>query len=87
MKSPGSEVIVYESGDGEAHMDVRLKEETVWMTQYQMAEVFQTMPRNVQMHLRNIFSSQGIGRRGNYQGFLDSSSGRQAKGPARAQAL
>lgn len=47
MKSPGGEIIVYESGDGEAHMDVRFEEETVWLTQLQMAEVFQTTSRNV----------------------------------------
>ncbi len=54
---PGGEVAVYESGDGEVRVDVRFDHETVWLTQRQMAEVFDTTPENVLMHLRNIFAS------------------------------
>ena len=61
---PGGEVIVYESPDGEGRVDVRLEDESVWLTQRQMAEVFQSTPQNVLMHLRNVFL-QGIGRGGN----------------------
>ena len=39
---------------------MRFEEETVWLTQFQMAEVFQTTSRDVQMHLRNVFSSQEL---------------------------
>ena len=54
---PGGEIAVYESGEGEVRVDVRLDRETVWLSQRQMAEVFGTTPENVQMHLRNIFTS------------------------------
>ncbi len=54
---PGGEVAVYESGEGEVRVDVRLDRNTVWLTQRQMAEVFDTTPENVLMHLRNIFAS------------------------------
>ena len=57
---PGGEVIVYESRDGEARVDVRFDKETVWLTQRQMAEVFQTTPENVLMHLRSVFSSEEL---------------------------
>ena len=53
----GGEVAVYESGDGEVRVDVRFDRETVWLTQRQMAEVFDTTPENVLMHLRNVFAS------------------------------
>ncbi len=53
---PRGEVAVYESADGEVRVDVRLARETVWLTQRQMAQVFDTTPENVQMHLRNIFA-------------------------------
>ena len=54
---PGGEVAVYESADGEVRVDVRLDRETVWLTQRQMAQVFDTTPENVLMHLRNVFTS------------------------------
>ena len=54
---PGGEVAVYESAEGEVQVDVRLERETVWLTQRQMAQVFDTTPENVLMHLRNIFAS------------------------------
>ena len=54
---PGGEIAVYESTEGEIRVDVRLERETVWLTQRQMAQVFDTTPENVLMHLRNIFAS------------------------------
>ena len=53
----GGEVAVYEDADGETRVDVRLDQETVWLTQRQMAVVFDSTPENVLMHLRNIFTS------------------------------
>jgi prophage maintenance system killer protein len=49
------EVIVYEAPDGEARVDVRLEHDTVWLTQRQMSELFDTTPENVLMHLKNVF--------------------------------
>ena len=57
---PGGEVIVYESPEGEGSVDVRFEDESVWLTQLQMAEVFQSTPENILMHLRNIFSSKEL---------------------------
>lgn len=57
---PGGEVAVYESAEGEVRVDVRLEQETVWLTQRQMARVFDTTPENVVMHLRNIFASEEL---------------------------
>ena len=54
---PGGEVIVYESRDGEARVDVRLDKETVWLTQRQMSEVFHTSTDNVSLHLKNIYAT------------------------------
>ena len=57
VPAPGGEVVVYEAPDGEARVDVRLEQETVWLTQRQMAEVLQTSTDNVSLHLRNIYSN------------------------------
>ena len=51
-----SSLLFYQTEDGKQRIEVRLEEETVWLTQKQMAELFQTTPENITMHLKNIFS-------------------------------
>ena len=70
MKSPGGEIIVYESSNGEARVDVRFEDESVWLTQLQMAEVFQSTPENILMHLRNVFSSKELDTEATTKEFL-----------------
>ena len=60
--SPGGQVIVYEVEGGEARVDVRLDRDTVWLTQRQMADLFETSTDNVSLHLSNIFGSQELER-------------------------
>jgi len=50
-----SEIIIYRSPLGNTKIDVRLQDETVWLTQKQIAELFQTTPQNITMHLKNIY--------------------------------
>lgn len=50
-----TEIILYQTEDGKTKIQVRLVDETVWLTQSQMAELFQTSIPNVSMHIRNIF--------------------------------
>ena len=51
-----SEFLVYEAADGTVKIDVRLENETVWLTQQLMAELFQTTKQNIGQHLKHIFS-------------------------------
>jgi hypothetical protein len=51
-----SEFLVYQTEDGRIKIDVRLENETVWLTQKYMAELFQTTPQNITIHLKNIFT-------------------------------
>lgn len=53
---PGGEVVVYEAPGGEVRVEVRLERETVWLTQKQMAALFDTSTDNVGLHLKKIFS-------------------------------
>ncbi len=49
------DIIIYQSDDGINKIDVRLEDESVWLTQKMMAELFQTTPQNITIHLKNIF--------------------------------
>ncbi|MBT7994222.1 MAG: virulence RhuM family protein [Bacteroidetes bacterium] len=50
-----SEILLYQTDDGQTKIDVRLEEETVWLSQAQMVELFQTTKQNISLHIRNIF--------------------------------
>jgi prophage maintenance system killer protein len=52
----GGEVVLYQSPDGDVRLDVRLEHESVWLTQKQMAELFDTSPDNVGLHLKNVYA-------------------------------
>lgn len=53
------EIILYQPDD-EIRLEVRLEEDTVWLTQAQMAELFQTTKQNVSLHTNNIFIEKTI---------------------------
>ena len=52
----GSKILIYQSDSGDYRLEVRLQDETVWLTQQLMAELFQTTKQNIGQHLKNIFS-------------------------------
>ncbi len=49
-----SEILIYQTEDKQTRIEVRLDRETVWLTQKQMAELFQTTVPNINIHIRNI---------------------------------
>jgi hypothetical protein len=51
-----SQFLVYQTQDGKLKIDVRFEGETVWLTQQQMADLFQTSVPNISMHIRNAFA-------------------------------
>jgi hypothetical protein len=56
----GSELLFYQTEDGQTRLQVRLEGETVWLSQAQMAELFQTSVPNVSMHIRNVFEEKEL---------------------------
>ena len=50
-----SQLLVYQAADGAIKIDVRFEDETVWLTQQLMAELFQTTQQNISLHLQNIY--------------------------------
>ena len=49
------EIIIYQTDDGLTHIDVKMEDETVWLTQQQMAELYQTSRTNVVEHITHIY--------------------------------
>ena len=52
---PNSEIILYQTEDGVTRVEVRLKDETVWLTLAQIAELFQRDKSSIFKHVQNIF--------------------------------
>lgn len=50
-----SDLILYQTEDGHTHIEVRLQDETVWMSQLAMADLFQTTVSNINIHLNNVY--------------------------------
>ena len=55
-----NEIIVYQPEGGEFHIEVRVDQDTVWLTQAQMAELFNTDRTSINRHIRNIFQTQEL---------------------------
>ena len=53
---PQSSMILYQTEDGRTRIQCRFEDDTIWLTQAQMAELFQTTPQNVTLHLKSIFA-------------------------------
>src|SRR3989338_3987682 len=51
-----SQLVLYQTEDGKTRIEVRLQDETVWMTQSALAELYQTTPQNVTLHLKTIYA-------------------------------
>src|ERR1035437_5466967 len=50
-----SEFLLYQTEDGTSKIEVRLENDTVWLTQSQMVHLFQTTKQNISLHIRNVF--------------------------------
>jgi hypothetical protein len=55
MSENRSQFVIYQTEDGQTRLDVRFEDETVWLSQAMMAELFQTSSDNVSLHLKNIY--------------------------------
>ena len=53
--APQSSIVLYRTEDGRTRIQCRFEDETIWLTQAQIAELFQVTPQNVTLHLRSIF--------------------------------
>ena len=51
----GSEILIYQTDDGQTKIDVKFEDETVWLTQAQLCELYQTRKSNIGEHIKHIF--------------------------------
>jgi len=57
---PHSQLLMYQTPNGRNRIEVRLENETVWLTQMLLAELFQTTKQNISLHLKNIFEEEEL---------------------------
>ena len=65
-----SQIIIYQTGSGQTKIEVRLENETVWLTQKLMAERCQVTPQNITLHLKNIFADGELDENSTCKDFL-----------------
>ena len=63
-------IVIYQSEDGQTQIDVRLENETVWLTQAQMVELFQTSKQNVSLHVGNVFKEGELSQESTVKEYL-----------------
>ena len=68
-KDDSNNIIIYQSDDGETKIDVKLKNETVWLSQQQMALLFKTSRTNIVEHINNIYLEEELDKNSTCQNF------------------
>ena len=64
------QIVIYQTEDGQTQIDVRLENETVWLTQAQMVELFQTTKQNISLHVGNVFKEGELEREATVKEYL-----------------
>ena len=70
IEKPRGQFLVYRAEDGTLKIDVRLEDETVWLTQPLMAELFQTTQQNISQHIINIYDEGELQEEATHKKFL-----------------
>jgi len=65
-----SEILIYQTPDGKTKIDVRAEDETVWLNQNQLAELFQTSKQNISLHVRNVYEEGELPEQGTVKEYL-----------------
>lgn len=60
IKNDNGEILIYNTEDGLTKIDVHFVDETVWLSQQQMSDLFQTSRTNVVEHIKNIYEEEEL---------------------------
>ena len=63
-------IVIYQLDDGKTKIDVKLEDETVWLSQQQMAELYDTTKQNISLHIKNIFEEEELTENSTVKEFL-----------------
>jgi hypothetical protein len=66
---PKGEILLYQTEDGTTRIDVRLQDETLWLTQMQMAELFQKDKRTISEHIANVYEEGELSQEATVRNF------------------
>jgi hypothetical protein len=70
MTENNTQIIIYQTESGDTKLEVRLENETVWLSQKLMAALFQTTVANINIHLKNIFEEGELDMKATIKDFL-----------------
>ena len=70
MAEKENKLILYKDDEGKVSVNTRFADEDVWLTQDQLAEIYQTTQENVSMHISNIYADGELEKEGTYKKFL-----------------
>ena len=65
-----NKLILYKDEEGRVSVNTRFADEDVWLTQEQLATIYQTTQENVSMHITNIYTDKELDKEGTYKKFL-----------------
>jgi hypothetical protein len=65
-----SDFLLYQTEDGRTRIQCRMEEETLWLSQAQMAELFQTTPQNIMAHLKSVYGEEELGEAATCKSYL-----------------
>ena len=69
MDNLNGDIIIYQTDDGLTKIDVKIQNETVWLSQQQMAELFGTSRTNIIEHINNIYLEEELDKKSTCQNF------------------
>ena len=70
MAEKENKLILYKDEEGKVSVNTRFADEDVWLTQEQLAEIYQTTQENISMHISNIYADEELEKEGTYKKFL-----------------
>lgn len=65
-----SNILIYQSEDGQTKLDVKLENETLWLTQNQLAELFNVTKQNISLHIQNIYAENELDKNSTVKDYL-----------------
>ena len=55
MEGNNNNIVIYQADDGMTKIDVKIEDETLWLSQQHMADLYDTTKQNISLHIKNIF--------------------------------